>query len=236
MRRRPWSGLLLCFALLALLALSFMFGAPSYGLFFGLPGMNQLNTPFRWVYALTAAVAAMAGIGLHLLSESGRGALARRMGWGSLWTGLMFAAGCAVTYLAFDRFEPLFSRIVADMAHAAGAFADGRMFFSYQLPQVMTLALLLLVSGRRFSVGGEASLGEVADAGIAAGRGRCLGGVLRFQPGQRSGAAAFHAARGRVSSGAGWSFPRHQPTAPGRPTHPQSQCRYGLRLGRRARL
>ena len=39
------------------------------------------------------------------------------------------------------------NRIVASLVHADRAFADGRMFFSYQLPQVLSLALLLLLSG-----------------------------------------------------------------------------------------
>ena len=146
-RRQPWAQHLLCFASLALIALAFMFGSGVYALFFALPGMNQLNSPFRWVYALSAAVAVMAGMGLQLLGERGR---ARGWGGAALAAGLMLAAGCLAAYVGFERVRPLINRILSDWAHAAGAFADASMFFSYQLPQVLTLALLLCLTGLLF--------------------------------------------------------------------------------------
>src|SRR5262249_55425553 len=39
-------------ALLGLIALTFMFGLPTYALIYILPGINQLHSPFRWVFAL----------------------------------------------------------------------------------------------------------------------------------------------------------------------------------------
>ena len=71
-RQRRLAGYVLLFGLLALLALSFMFGAQTYALLFYLPGMNQLNSPFRWVFALTLAVSALAGIGLDQLGARTR--------------------------------------------------------------------------------------------------------------------------------------------------------------------
>ena len=59
-------------------------------------------------------------------------------------------AGALIVYLSFGRFEPLFNSLVTDIAGAERAFADGRMFFSYQLPQVLALALMLLLSGGVF--------------------------------------------------------------------------------------
>ena len=137
------------FAGLGLLSLSFMFGLPTYALIFALPGMNQLNTPFRWVYALTLALAALAGIGLHLLAAP-RPRLAKRLGWLLLLLGAGLALASAVAYLGFEGFAPLFDSLVNRLAKAAAVFADGRMFFSYQLPQVLLLAALLLLSGLVF--------------------------------------------------------------------------------------
>ncbi|MCY3782065.1 MAG: oligosaccharide flippase family protein [Chloroflexi bacterium] len=144
-RRREQVGHIILFALLALVALSFMFGMPTYSLLYQLPGMNQLNTPFRWVYALSLSIAVLAGIGLHLLARRERWALF--IGVITLSAGLVTAAATLVAHASFEQFAPFFDRIVAEMAHADGAFADGRMFYSYQLPQVQILTALLLASG-----------------------------------------------------------------------------------------
>jgi O-antigen/teichoic acid export membrane protein len=50
-------------AALAGLSLLMAFGTPIYGLFFGLPGVNQLHTPFRWVYPYSLCVAVLGGLG-----------------------------------------------------------------------------------------------------------------------------------------------------------------------------
>ena len=135
------------FGLLALLALSFMFGLPNYALVYALPGMNQLHSPFRWVYVLTLAVAALAGIGMQLLTaRRGR----RRFGSGLLAAGVGLLAGIALTYIRFDDAADFFNRIVQEMAGASQAFADGRMFYSYQFPNLLILAALLTVSGLIF--------------------------------------------------------------------------------------
>ena len=154
-RRPALAPYLILFGLLALMALSFMFGVPTYSLIFHLPGMNQLNSPFRWIFALTLAIAVLAGIGLHLLSarqgrQRGRFSTAKLFGLGLIVAGLALIVGAAVVFAGFDRFEPAFNRLVVELAGADGAFADGRMFFSYQLPQLLTLGTLLLVSGGVF--------------------------------------------------------------------------------------
>ena len=136
---------LLIFAILALLALSFMFGAPSYALVYQLPGMNQLNSPFRWVYALSFALAVMAGLGMTLLAQQRYRPLwlARAL----LGAGAGLGACAALAWLAYDNFAALFDRIVQLAALADGAFADGRALFSFLLPQALLLAALLALSG-----------------------------------------------------------------------------------------
>ncbi|MCQ3979487.1 MAG: hypothetical protein DPW09_39215, partial [Anaerolineae bacterium] len=58
------------FAALALLSLLFAFGTPLYALlFYGLPGWNQLHSPFRWIFPFTLSVAVLAGIGVTVLDR-----------------------------------------------------------------------------------------------------------------------------------------------------------------------
>ena len=149
-RRFEQAPYLILFGLLALVSLSFMFGMPIYGLLYRLPGMNQLNTPFRWVFGLSLAIAALAGIGLHRLAQRQNSAstrLPRIIGIGLLLAGIALLIGAGIIQASFNQFEPLFQRIVNSMAKADGAFAGGRMFYSYQLPQILILAALLLLSG-----------------------------------------------------------------------------------------
>lgn len=70
--RRPSAGrrsAIAFFALLSLFSLAFIFGTPLYALlYYGLPGINQLHSPFRWVFPLSLAVAALAGYGVEVLA------------------------------------------------------------------------------------------------------------------------------------------------------------------------
>jgi hypothetical protein len=54
-------------------SLAFIFGTPLYAiLYYGLPFINQLHTPFRWVFPLSLCVAVLAGQGVeYLLSVNG---------------------------------------------------------------------------------------------------------------------------------------------------------------------
>ncbi len=62
------------FTFLAILSLLFAFGTPLYALlFYGLPGWNQLHSPFRWVFPFTLSMAVLAGFGLEALLRQGDG-------------------------------------------------------------------------------------------------------------------------------------------------------------------
>ncbi len=66
---RPWI-IWFCVAL-ALISLLFAFGTPLYALlYYGLPGWNQLHSPFRWVFPFTLSMAMLAAVGLHLLPSA----------------------------------------------------------------------------------------------------------------------------------------------------------------------
>jgi O-antigen/teichoic acid export membrane protein len=58
------------FAGLALFSLLFAFGTPLYALlFYGLPGWNQLHSPFRWIFPFTLSIAVLAGLGVTYLDR-----------------------------------------------------------------------------------------------------------------------------------------------------------------------
>ena len=51
------------FVFLAVISLAFMFGTPLYAiLYYGLPGINQLHSPFRWIWPFTISIAVLAAM------------------------------------------------------------------------------------------------------------------------------------------------------------------------------
>jgi O-antigen/teichoic acid export membrane protein len=65
------SPITLFYLILALCSLAFIFGTPLYALlYYGLPFVNQLHTPFRWVFPLSLAVAVLAGFGADYLAAT----------------------------------------------------------------------------------------------------------------------------------------------------------------------
>ncbi len=70
---RPYDGvrrsITLFYVVLGFFSLAFIFGTPLYALlYYGLPFVNQLHTPFRWVFPFSLAVAVLAGVGMDTLS------------------------------------------------------------------------------------------------------------------------------------------------------------------------
>lgn len=165
------------FAALALFSLLFAFGTPLYALlFYGLPGWNQLHSPFRWIFPFTFSIAVLAGIGVTYLdrlvsAKPGRGAeeqplreashesrgelaplfslyrISLYSGWLLFWIGL---AGVAVMLVALFIPTP-FIQAAAVVFERSGlaqnAFADGRQFFGYQWPNFFKFFLMLMASG-----------------------------------------------------------------------------------------
>ncbi len=65
------SPITLFYLFLSVFSLAFIFGTPLYALlYYGLPFVNQLHTPFRWVFPLSLAVAVLAGFGADYLSAT----------------------------------------------------------------------------------------------------------------------------------------------------------------------
>lgn len=135
----------LIFAVLGIASLTFMFGLPTYAAVYVLPGINQLNTPFRWIYGLTVAVAVLAAFGADAVAQNR--ARARAMGRTLIGAGAVLALGLLVARLTFDLWAPHVEPIVMGMEKASAAFSDMAMFFSYQAPNVLILAVVTVGSG-----------------------------------------------------------------------------------------
>jgi O-antigen/teichoic acid export membrane protein len=144
---------------LAGVSLLFAFGTPLYAvLYYGLPGMNQLHSPFRWVFPYTVSAAALAGLGASALSGRLRqttagealGRLAwlpRGLGWAAMAAGGALLAVLVVSLAAPAPFVQLGQRVLDASEPARLAFADGRAFYSYQFRNLLIFGLALFGAG-----------------------------------------------------------------------------------------
>ncbi len=143
------------FAALAVVSLLFAFGTPLYGLlFYGLPGWNQLHSPFRWIFPYTLSVAVLAGLGAAYLKDEGGRRKDEFLSFILHPSALiLFFTGLAGLILLLTA--PIFPApfIAAGQAVlnrsglAQNAFADGRQFFGYQWPNFFKFSLMVLASG-----------------------------------------------------------------------------------------
>jgi hypothetical protein len=143
------------FILLAFFSLAFIFGTPLYALlYYGLPFINQLHTPFRWVWPLSLAVAALAGFGVDYLlnfrspgkNQENKFDLVRLLIAGTAFSGAAIVIFLFLSRLFYAHSEPFIERLFYGLALADTAFADARAFYSYEFPQVLLLGLSLLGS------------------------------------------------------------------------------------------
>ncbi|MBI3942871.1 MAG: oligosaccharide flippase family protein [Chloroflexi bacterium] len=150
--RRTWP-----FVGLVVICLLLAFGTPLYAvLYYGLPGLSQVHTPFRWVYPYTLAVALLAGIGLD-----GCLSLVECLGQDKIFSSravrflpylAMLAGAVLVVLLPLTRLWPApFLRLAGVVFHrteqAQQSFPDPSLFLSYEILQVSLFGGLLLLSG-----------------------------------------------------------------------------------------
>jgi O-antigen/teichoic acid export membrane protein len=146
------------FAILAVISLLFTFGTPLYAiLFFGVPGFNQLHTPFRWVFPYTLSVAVLAGIGAQVLirpaSVNGQQPNHASRLTVQVLPLLVCALGSAIlavlaaSWFFRERTLALADRIVRASNTAQLAFDSGRMFYSYEFRNIALLAIFLIGAG-----------------------------------------------------------------------------------------
>jgi len=65
----------------------------------------------------------------------------------AVWSGTFITLGLIAVRIAYARIVPLMDQLVNDLALANQAFADGRMFFSYEAHWLLIFALMLIASG-----------------------------------------------------------------------------------------
>ncbi len=142
------------FVALSVLSVAFIFGTPLYAvLFYGLPFIDQLHTPFRWVFPLALAVAVLAGIGADQLSvASGQWSVVSRrvaklIGWAALISGGLTLTGLLLTRLFYGQVAGLVERVFLGLAGAADAFPSATAFYSYQFWNVLVFGIVLTLSG-----------------------------------------------------------------------------------------
>jgi len=139
------------FASLAILSLLFIFGTPLYALlYYLLPGISQLHSPFRWVFPYTLSMAILAGCGASWLASQ-LAAPAKRpvrvLGGLVLLAGTLGLCGLAFSLAFPQAIIALADRAVASLALASEAFADGRAFYSYQFRNLLIFFSALCGAG-----------------------------------------------------------------------------------------
>ncbi|WP_420641328.1 oligosaccharide flippase family protein [Candidatus Leptofilum sp.] len=145
------------FATLSFFSVAFIFGTPLYAiLYYGLPFVNQLHTPFRWVFPLSLAVAVLAGFGVDSLENWRLGIgdwrakktiisnLQSLISFIAVVGGILLLVGLVVSWLAYGRIQSTIECLFLGLAGAPSAFADATAFYSYAFWQLLTLSLLLL--------------------------------------------------------------------------------------------
>ncbi len=166
----PHTRYVFIFAILALLSLLFIFGTPLYGLlFYGLPGWNQLHSPFRWIFPYTLSIAVLAGLGTTYLDilvsalkveRSTSNAQPFRLAPPSFFKTFSFYLAWLliingllglITMLLVLFFPSPFIQIATFIFNHSGlaqnAFADGRQFLGYQWPNFVKFFLMVTASG-----------------------------------------------------------------------------------------
>ena len=139
----------LFFVVLAGLSLLFIFGTPAYALlYYGLPGINQLHSPFRWKIPLTLALAVLAALGFER-SVEGDGRLSRLTrslcGAGMASGALAIIAVIGVRSL-WPEFSARFAAAWSSSELAAQRFPSAEAWFSFMGGNVIAFGLLLAAS------------------------------------------------------------------------------------------
>jgi hypothetical protein len=141
------------FALLAGASLLFVFGTPAYALlYYGLPGIKQLHSPFRWVFPYTLSIAVLTAYGARALQARGSGTrresrVWRWLAWGAIGGGLALLVLLGIVFVAPGTFVPLADRVLLAVEKAQEAFGSGRMFLSYEWRNLLIFGLMLTASG-----------------------------------------------------------------------------------------
>lgn len=135
------------FLTLAVISLCFVFGTPLYAvLYYLLPGIKQLHSPFRWIFPYTLSISILAGCGASWLASASFAAkyrFARLLGALALVLSLLGLSALALSLRFPQPVIALAERVMWSLAQAPEAFADGRAFYSYELRNFLIFFLAL---------------------------------------------------------------------------------------------
>jgi O-antigen/teichoic acid export membrane protein len=159
------------YIILIAFSLAFIFGTPLYAvLFYAFPGINQLHSPFRWVFPYTFSVAVLAGIGTDYLFRTCTPTLraedrgkrpSQWLRWLCLqskpsvitvtaglafWGGLVTLVALLLSRVFYSRIAPIIEKAFWSLAKAPEAFPDAQAFYSYELRNLLLFSLLLTAS------------------------------------------------------------------------------------------
>ena len=132
-------------------ALLLAFGAPLYALFFwGVPGFDQLHSPFRWLFPYACCVAVLAGLGADALIARRDGLAAvvgRRLGRAALIAGGGVLLAVAVSRLALPAALQATTEVYERSKALQLAIADPGILYSYEAVNLALFGALLAASG-----------------------------------------------------------------------------------------
>ncbi len=153
------------FIVLAVVCVLFIFGTPFYAvLYYGLPGVDQLHSPFRWKFPLTLALAALASHALERLRVEGQALRGRLSGmrlpvptarfsratliapYVVIGVAVLSVLGVVLVRLGWEAARPIFLRALANEL-VQRAFRTPEAFFSYTASNLLWFSAFLLLSG-----------------------------------------------------------------------------------------
>ncbi len=136
----------------ALVALLLAFGTPLYALlFYGIPGVNQLHTPFRWIYPFSLCAAILAGLGADALCRahacSAGARWGRRLGLVAVLLGGTLVVGLLLLLPVRDTAAELAGRLPRRWPELRQGFSEARVLFSYTYLNLLGAGCLLALAG-----------------------------------------------------------------------------------------
>ncbi len=136
------------FALYAMLSLTLAFGSPLYAvLFYGVPGFDQLHSPFRWILPFSVSVAVLSGLGLDAMSRYGNSRVRLVSGLAVALSGLAILSALLLSRLTADNSLEAVGRLMSSSLRLSQAFPSPEALYSYQWLNFLKLGLLLLAGG-----------------------------------------------------------------------------------------
>ncbi|MEP7287936.1 MAG: oligosaccharide flippase family protein [Chloroflexota bacterium] len=159
----PYRAILMALSVISLL---FVFGTPVYALlYYGLPAINQLHSPFRWVFPLTLCLAVLAGFGAEALqrargesvfgtqywrqaqAESFTFRLAKNIGYGLVGIGTAVLGFLLLSRIFFERLHGPLESLLHKLAGADTAFPNVETFYSVEFRSILFFGLFLIACG-----------------------------------------------------------------------------------------